>query len=315
MEGVLQRPDWMRTDQIGSAPPGLSDKPDQEDGFVLAQQSGRDHGIGPVLNQPMPRAGVRATRSQVPVHGMEPNALAWQFRSAATKFYGAMNHVFDPTVEYDMKNLALAGLTSAFIPMWVIVLCVGLLVLTDRSSRAEPPRPGVLNCASGVSAEQRRRCDEEAFRQVQSGSQSTQLEGGWRLVKSKNPDGGADAISVMHVVDSAKSDTRLAGLNLQCGQDGIEVVFIVLEPLSRATRPNVTLIAGEKRTEFQASVIQGGLALLLPADAAKLATIDWQNANELSVEIGAPPTAIRGAVPIAGLATALGYLQRNCHAR
>lgn len=246
---------------------------------------------------------------------MEPNALSGNSAPAATKLYGTMNHVFDLAVEYDMKNLALAGLTSAFMTMRVIVFCAGLLVLIDGSSRAEPPRPGILNCASGVSAEQRRRCDEEAFRQVQSGSQSTQLEGGWRLVKSKNPDGGADAISVMHVVDSAKSDTRLAGLNLQCGQDGIEVLLIVLEPLSRSTRPNVALIAGERRTEFQASVIQGGLALLLPADAANLATIDWQNANELSVEIGATPTAIRGAVPIAGLATALGYLQHNCHAR
>jgi hypothetical protein len=214
-----------------------------------------------------------------------------------------------------MKNLALVQVTSAVVMTRMILLCAGLLVLTDGSSRAEPPRPGGLNCASGVDAEQRRRCDEEAFRQVESGSQSSQLEGGWRLVKSRNPDGGADAVSVMHVVDSANSDVRLAGLNLQCGKDGIEVVLIVLEPLPRATRPNVVLMTGEKRAEFQASVIQGGVALLLPAGASKLAASDWQNANELSVEIGTTPTAIRGAVPMAGLATALRYLLQNCHAR
>ena len=203
----------------------------------------------------------------------------------------------------------------AFVMMRVTLLCAALLVVADGSSRAEPPRPGMLNCASGVSPEQRQRCDEEAFRQVETGSQSTQLEGGWRLVKSRNPDGGADAISVMHVVDSAKSDARLAGLSLQCGRDGIEIVLIVLERLSRSTRPNVVLITGEKRAEFEASVIQGGAALLLPADASKLAAGDWQGATELSVEIATKPTAIRGAVPIGGLSTALRYLSQNCPAR
>ena len=203
----------------------------------------------------------------------------------------------------------------AFVMMRVTLLCAALLVVADGSSRAEPPRPGMLNCASGVSPEQRQRCDEEAFRQVETGSQSTQLEGGWRLVKSRNPDGGADAISVMHVVDSAKSDARLAGLSLQCGRDGIDIVLIVLERLSRSTRPNVVLITGEKRAEFEASVFQGGAALLLPADASKLAASDWQGATELSVEIATKPTAIRGAVPIGGLSTALRYLSQNCPAR
>jgi hypothetical protein len=197
----------------------------------------------------------------------------------------------------------------------ITLLCAALLVVAAGSGRAEPPRPGMLNCASGVSPEQRQRCDEEAFRQVETGSQSTQLEGGWRLVKSRNPDGGADAISAMHVVDSAKSDARLAGLSLQCGRDGIEIVLIVLEPLSRSTRPNVVLTTGEKRAEFEASVIQGGAALLLPADASKLTASDWQGATELSVEIATKPTAIRGVVPIGGLSTALRYLSQNCPAR
>ncbi|WP_156944257.1 hypothetical protein [Bradyrhizobium sp. Ec3.3] len=214
-----------------------------------------------------------------------------------------------------MKHLVPAEVTSALMIVRPLLLSAALLVLIDGSSRAEPPPPGILNCASGVDAEQRRRCDEEAFRQVEAGSQSTQLEGGWRLVKSRNPDGGADAISVMHVVDSVKSDARLAGLNLQCGKDGIEIVLIVLEPLSRSTQPKVTLVAGERQAEYQATVIQGGVALLLPADASKLAASDWQKANELAVEIGTKPTTIRGAVPIAGLATALRYLLQNCHAR
>lgn len=199
--------------------------------------------------------------------------------------------------------------------MRVTLLCAALLVVADGSGRAGPSRPGMLNCGSSVSPEQRQRCDEEAFRQVEAGSQSTQLGGGWRLVKSRNPDGGADAISAMHIANSAKSDARLAGLSLQCGRDGIEIVLIVLEPLSRSTRPNVALITGEKRAEFEASVIQSGAALLLPADASRLAASDWRGATELSVEIATKPTAIRGAVPIGGLSTALRYLSQNCPAR
>lgn len=199
--------------------------------------------------------------------------------------------------------------------MRLSLLCAALLVMADGSCRADPTRPGMLNCASGVSAEQRQRCDEEALRQVETGSQSTQLEGGWRLVKSRNPDGGADAISAMHVVDSAKSDARLAGLSLQCGKDSIEIALIVLEPLSRSTRPNVVLIAGDRRAEFEASVVQGGAALLLPPDASKLAVSGWQSATELSVEIATKPTAIRGTVPIGGLSTAVRYLSQYCPAR
>lgn len=214
-----------------------------------------------------------------------------------------------------MKNLAPTNILSAFVMLRLPLLCVSLLVLTGGSSRAEPPRAGLLNCGSGINTEQRRRCDEEAFRQVESVSQSTQLKGGWRLVKSKSPDGGAGAVSVMHAVDSAKSDGRLAGLDLQCGKDGVKIVLIVLEPLRRSMRPNVTLITGKKRAEFEASVIQSGAALLLPADASKLATSDWQNENELSVEIGTTPAAIRGTVPITALATALRALEQDCRAR
>src|SRR5262245_40626327 len=115
---------------------------------------------------------------------------------------------------------------SAFVVLPVTLLCAAMPVASAGYVRAEPPVPGMLDCKSGVSPERRQRCDEEAFRQVETGSQSTQLEGGWRLVKSRNPEGGADAISVMHVVDSAKSDARLAGLSLRCGRDGVEVVLI-----------------------------------------------------------------------------------------
>jgi hypothetical protein len=119
----------------------------------------------------------------------------------------------------------------------------------------------------------------------------------------------------MHVADTVKSDINLAGLNLQCGQQGIEVVLILLEPLSRTARPTVALTAGTSRSEFEASVVQGGEALLLPQAASSLVAGAWQNATELSVEIETKPSPIRGAVPIGGLPAALRALSPNCAVR
>lgn len=189
-----------------------------------------------------------------------------------------------------------------------------LLFLWIGPGWPEPPRPRSLNCLSGATFDQRQKCDEEALGQAQK-SQTTQLDGGWRLVRTRNPSGGADAVSVMHVADTAKSDTGLAGLSLQCGRDGVEVVLVVLERLSLTARPSVTLTAGINRVEFEASVVQGGEVLLLPQAASNLAVGAWQSATELSVEIEAKPAPIRGAVPIGGLSAALNYLSRNCPAR
>jgi hypothetical protein len=119
----------------------------------------------------------------------------------------------------------------------------------------------------------------------------------------------------MHVVDSAKSDPGLAGLSLRCGAGGIEAILIVLDPLPHSGRPAVILQAGSNRTEFEASVTQGGEALLLPQAAANLAAGEWQNAAELSIEIAAKPNPIRGMVPIRGLSAALRALSPNCAAK
>jgi hypothetical protein len=198
--------------------------------------------------------------------------------------------------------------------MRVSLLSALLLLALIGPGRSEPAGRGLQNCLSEVSPDQRQKCDEEAFKEVQTRSRTTQLDGGWRLVMTRDPGGGADAVSVMHVADTTKSDIGLAGLSLQCGRDGIEVVLIVLERLPRATRLGVILTAGSKRTEFEAAVVQGGEALLLPKIASNLAAGEWQGATELAVEIATKPVPIHGAVPIGGLSNALRYLSQNCSA-
>lgn len=197
-----------------------------------------------------------------------------------------------------MKRLALL---SAVLP----------LVLMGPAG-VETAHSGFQDCRIGASAEQRQRCDEEASKQLKAGSETIQLEGGWRLVRTKNPASGAEAISVMHVVDSAKSDFNLAGLSFRCGQAGIEGVLVVLTPLPLASSPAVVLTAGASRAEFTASVIQKGEALLLPGAASTLAAADWQNKAEVSVDIATKPNPISGIVPIKGLSRALRYLSLTC---
>jgi hypothetical protein len=198
---------------------------------------------------------------------------------------------------------------------WAIVSSVILVALTG-SVRSDPARPtSMQNCLPDSSPEQRQRCDDAVSEQLKASSQTTLLGDGWRLVKTRDSGSGADAVSVMHTVDAAKSDLSLAGLSLRCGQQGIEVILIMLEPQPRNSRPKIVLTAAASRAEFEASVAQSGEALLLPQAASGLATGDWRNAAELSIEIATKSNPIRGTVPIGGLSAALRSLSPNCAVR
>lgn len=173
-------------------------------------------------------------------------------------------------------------------------------------ARAEPPR----DCSAGNSRD-RQRCEEAFSRNLRASNRTTELPGGWRLVKTADLNGGPDAVSIMHISDTSKSDFNLAGLTLRCGRGSPEILLIVLEPLPHGSHPSVII----GRAEFEASAVQGGEALLLPPAASSLAAGDWQKATELSVEIAIGPVPIRGVVPIAGLSTALQLLSQNCAVR
>ena len=212
-----------------------------------------------------------------------------------------------------MNNLVHAALATPRI----LALSAGILspIVIPRVAVADSSSSTLESCVHALSAEQRQRCDEAVSSQSKFSGQTAPLEGGWRLVKTKNPGGTAETISVMHVADTAKSDIGLAGLSLRCGLGSFEVVLITLEHLPRASRPNVILTAGSVRNQFQASVAQSEDELVLPQAASGLATGKWQSATELSVEIETQPNPIRGIVPIGGLSAALRLLSPLCAAR
>jgi hypothetical protein len=188
-----------------------------------------------------------------------------------------------------------------------MLACAALIILPAEPVNAQR----LQNCRPGASAGQIESCDEEASRLANARTQTTMLGDGWRLVKTRDTGSNSEIVSVMHVADIAKSDINLAGLSLRCAQDGLQAVLILLEPLPRSSHPSVVVKAETKTFEAQATVIQGGEALLLPGLESRLTSGAWQTAAELSIEIAAPG-AIRGVVPIRGLAAALRSLSPNC---
>ncbi|UFW51621.1 MULTISPECIES: hypothetical protein [Bradyrhizobium] len=171
------------------------------------------------------------------------------------------------------------------------------------------------SCVPGADPEQRQRCDDAVSRQLNSSSQSTPLDGGWRLVKTRNPNGGADIVAIMRTADTTRSDLNLAGLSLRCAEFGTEVMLTLLEQQPRASHPKVTLAAGSDRVQLEASVNQSAESIVLPPSASALAAGPWQTFPELTVEIATTPTPTRGTIPLAGLANAMRALRSSCALR
>lgn len=135
---------------------------------------------------------------------------------------------------------------------------------------------------------------------------------GWRLVRTPGPKGADDIISMMRTADLARSDPDLAGLTLHCGQQGPEVLIIVVQPFPPRSKPRVTLGSPINEVSLEASVLPSGAALLLPDDAVTLAKGPWQSQVDLPIKIEDGDTKIRGVVLLSGLNTALQTLTASC---
>ena len=139
---------------------------------------------------------------------------------------------------------------------------------------------------------------------VAAETQHPKAASGWHLVRTANPRGGPDAVSISRTADITRSDLDLAGLMLRCGEKSVEVVIVVVTPLSPHARPDVTVGADHKEWRFGAQVVSPA-ALLLPAEATSLADGPWQLARELAVKVTSPEQSFGGVIPIDGLAEAL----------
>jgi hypothetical protein len=143
---------------------------------------------------------------------------------------------------------------------------------------------------------------------------SSELAGGWRLVRTHNPNGGADAISITHIADTSRSDLDLAGLMVRCGETNAEVIIVLIRALPFRVRPHVALGKPGNETQFEATVAPPGTAVLLPRDATTLVSGPWQALEELFIRIDDGQSTIRGVVKLEGLEAAFKELQASCAA-
>jgi hypothetical protein len=147
---------------------------------------------------------------------------------------------------------------------------------------------------------------------AQAGTPNGTSDDAWRLVRTPDPAGGRDAVSITRTADVAKSDLEFAGLMLRCGERSAEILIVLVRALPPRAHPKVKLIAGASTAELTASVVPPDVLLLLPSDATALATGAWQGATELSVSVEDQQGEIRGVIPLVGLGHALALLRSAC---
>ena len=131
-------------------------------------------------------------------------------------------------------------------------------------------------------------------------------------MRTPNPQGGADAISIMHTADTLRSDLDLAGLMIRCHEGGTETVIVLIRAFPLRARPQVVFGKPGKETRFEATVAPPGSAILLPGDAAILVKGAWLAQSDLSIQVDNGPTTIHGVVALAGLQAAFKVLLASC---
>jgi hypothetical protein len=140
----------------------------------------------------------------------------------------------------------------------------------------------------------------------------SEMAGGWHFVRTPNPNGGPDAISIMHTADTSKSDLDLAGLMIRCREGSPDVVIVLLRAFPLRARPRVSLGRLESETRFEATVAAPGTAILLPGDAATLVNGSWRDQKDIFIRVDEGQTTIRGVVTLAGLQGAFKVLVASC---
>ena len=127
-----------------------------------------------------------------------------------------------------------------------------------------------------------------------------ELTGGWRLVRTPNPRGGPDAVSVMHTADTSRSDLNLAGLMIRCKDGRSELAIVLLNAFPLRARPRVVFGNPGPETQFEATIGPPGTAVVLPGDPKVIIGRAQSAGDELFIRVIEGPTTVSGVVPLAG---------------
>jgi hypothetical protein len=135
----------------------------------------------------------------------------------------------------------------------------------------------------------------------------------WRLIRTPNPKGGADAIAIMKTADTAQSDPDLAGLMIRCAEkSSLEVLLALVRPFPPRTKTDVVVTSGTKQSVLHAEAASPGTALVLPIEATAFTSGPWRGWKELTVTIRQPEADIHGMIPLDGVAPAIAKLSASC---
>jgi hypothetical protein len=203
---------------------------------------------------------------------------------------------------------------SGLVPAMMLVAGVSCLIDSRAAERDQAPGIPSARCRSIQDPTARLRCYEGAAPspQVPSSQGISPVRSEWKLLRTPDPRGGTEAVSIIRTPDLARSDPDFAGLMLRCAGTDFEALLVTVRPIPPRTRPGVTLSVGSQTTRFEASVVSPGAAILLPASASTAARGSWQSAAEAIVEIDDGTSPIRGTVSLAGLGSAIATLLANC---
>jgi hypothetical protein len=141
---------------------------------------------------------------------------------------------------------------------------------------------------------------------------SSELAGGWRFVRTPNPNGGSDAISIMHTADVSRSDLDLAGLMIRCSENGTSAFIVLIHAFPFRARPHVLFGKPGNEIQIEATIAPPGTTILLPGDAKTLVNGTWQAQDDLFVRVDNGQTTIRGVVALAGVQAAFKVLVASC---
>jgi len=181
---------------------------------------------------------------------------------------------------------------------YFLALLIGIFILTNAAaSGLNGANPDVGKARDG------------------SGSSVSELAGGWHFVRTRNPYGGVDAISIMHTADPSKSDLDLAGLMIRCNEGRIEVAIVLLRPFPLRARPQVVFGKPGNEIRLEATIAPPGTAVLIPKDATSLVDGPWRALNNLFIRVDEGESTIRGVVALAGLQSAIKILVASCAAQ
>src|ERR1700694_1530101 len=195
----------------------------------------------------------------------------------------------------------------------VLALTAVLAVAVPCSAQDAGLSEGYDRCKSVADEKLRLQCFDRLVRPEAKGAVPPSKPSPWRLVRTREPQGDRELVSITRTADIFQSDPELAGLMIRCSQKAdIEVLAVLLQPLSLRSHPTVTVSDGNKTIAFPAKVAAPGALVLLPEEASDLANGTWQQAKLLDVTVEDPELHAHGMIPLDGLSLGLTNLRANC---